>query len=82
MFCMDNETDTILDHVAIDLQVTRYDSPVWDLAFYLFSSVDNTVRQTRINDLLNNYIEKLNQLTEDLGHPANLQFEVKFSECI
>lgn len=66
----------ILDHVAIDLQVTRYDTPAWDLSYYLFTTVEHSVRQKHLQTLLETYVNALNEFTEKLGCPTALKYKV------
>lgn len=75
MFNRDNITKEVHQHVAIDLQGVRHSSPVYDLSFYLFSSVDHTIRQTKLTDLLNVYVETVNEISSQLGVATNLKLE-------
>lgn len=64
----------MLPHFAF--KVTRYNAPVLDLAYYLFSSVKPHVRQSHLREMLELYKDTLNSVTEDFGHPVNLTYEV------
>ncbi|CAL8123631.1 unnamed protein product [Orchesella dallaii] len=75
MFLLDPDTQKVTGHVAIDLQVTRYNSPGLDLSYYLFTSVKPLVRRAHLEDLLRSYLETLQSTSKDLGYPIDLTYE-------
>ncbi len=80
LFRKDKETDEISGHIALDFQLARYSTPGVDLGYYFFLSLKHGVRQGRLHDLLNVYLETLNKVTEDLGYPILLSFEQLFGD--
>ncbi len=80
MFLVDDPTQKNVHHVAIDLQVTRYNSPALDLTYYFFTSVQPHVRRAYLLELLTLYKDTLNKVTEDFGHPTNLTIDQIFKD--
>ncbi len=80
MFLVDNPTNKVVHHVAIDFQITRYNSPALDLAYYFFTSVQPNVRRSHLLDLLTLYKDTLNKVTEEFGHPTNLTLDQIFKD--
>lgn len=76
MFRVDATTKELLDHVMIDLQLTRYGNLCLDLHYYLFLSVKPEVRRTCLQELLKIYLDTLNFTSQALGHPMNLSYSV------
>lgn len=70
------QNDEVIDQKPVDFQVTRYGSPAIDLGYYLFTSVDPNVRETKLDELLTHYLQVLNDTTSQLEHPINLSLEV------
>ncbi|ODM93651.1 hypothetical protein Ocin01_13029, partial [Orchesella cincta] len=75
LFSLDPETKKVNGHVAIDLQVTRYNSPAVDLSYYIFTSVKPAVRRAHLQDLLRSYLATLQGTSKDLGYPIDLTYE-------
>ncbi|KAG8241074.1 hypothetical protein J6590_095164 [Homalodisca vitripennis] len=51
----------------VDFQYPRYPSPAVDLIYYIWSSADGGVRETKYEELLNIYLQILNSTLEELG---------------
>ncbi|ODN02404.1 putative oxidoreductase dhs-27 [Orchesella cincta] len=75
MFLKNKDTNQIIGHLAIDLQVTRYNSPMVDLAYYFFTSVDSKVRREHLHEILGRYFDTLKSTALKLGHPIDLTYE-------
>ncbi|ODN02392.1 putative oxidoreductase dhs-27 [Orchesella cincta] len=75
MFLKNKETNQIIGHMAIDLQVTRYNSPGLDLSQYFFTSVRPEVRRNHLYEILGRYFDTLKSTALKLGHPIDLTFE-------
>ncbi|CAL8123619.1 unnamed protein product [Orchesella dallaii] len=75
MFLKDKETNQIIGHKAIDLQVTRYNSPGLDLGYYMLTSIKGDVRRAHLHEILGWYYETLTQTAVQLGHPIDLSYE-------
>ncbi|ODM98198.1 hypothetical protein Ocin01_08480 [Orchesella cincta] len=75
MFLMNQEKNKIHGHITFDLQVTRYNSPCLDIAYYLFTSVKQEVRRAFLKEILEEYLDVLKQTAAKLGHPIELSFE-------
>ncbi|CAL8070772.1 unnamed protein product [Orchesella dallaii] len=75
MFLKNKETNQIIGHMAIDLQVTRYNSPGLDLGYYLYTSVKPEVRRGHLHEVLGRYVDILKQTATKLGHPIDISFE-------
>ncbi len=57
MFLKDTLDGTKFEgHVMIDFQLLNYCTPAVDVGYYLFSSVKPAVRQTRLKELLEVYL--------------------------
>lgn len=80
MFKKDPKTGKITHHKSVDFQVTRYNSPVIDVTFYLFTSVNTDIRQRRLKDLLHLYLVILNTVSKNLGHGTNLCYKELFAQ--
>lgn len=76
LFLKDKISNNITGHVAVDFQLLRYCSPSVDLAYYLFTSVKTAVRLSRFEELFSGYLETLNKVSNELGHPINMIYEV------
>ncbi|CAL8070780.1 unnamed protein product [Orchesella dallaii] len=74
MFLKNKETNQIIGHKAIDLQVTRYNSPGLDLGYYLYSSVKPEVRRGHLHEILGRYFDILKETTTKLGHPIDISY--------
>lgn len=57
-------------------QMTRYNVPVIELAYYLFLSVDMDVRQTYLHDFLELYLDTFKDVASKLGYPVQMTHEV------
>lgn len=77
MFQKDKETGEVTKQIMIDFQVTRYGNPCLDLHYYIFSSVQQAVRVSRIKDILKIYLDTFNNVCESLGYPIGVSFQVK-----
>ncbi|ODN02403.1 putative oxidoreductase dhs-27 [Orchesella cincta] len=75
MFLKNKETNQIIGHLAIDLQVTRYNCPCLDIAYYLFTSVKPEIRKNHLYEILGRYFDILKHTAAKLGHPIDLSFE-------
>ncbi|CAL8070779.1 unnamed protein product [Orchesella dallaii] len=75
MFLKDEKTNEFIGHMAIDLQVTRYNSPGLDLGHYLFTSVKPEVRKAHWDDILRHYFDTLKSTELKLGHPIDLTYQ-------
>ncbi|CAL8070786.1 unnamed protein product [Orchesella dallaii] len=75
MFLKNNETNQIIGHIAIDLQVTRYNSPALNLGYYLYTSVKPEVRLNNFHEILGRYFDILKQTAAKLGHPIDISYE-------
>lgn len=82
LFLKDKETNKITGHIAVDFQLLRYCSPSVDLSYYLFTSVKIPVRLSRFEDLFSGYLETLNEVSNELGHPINMIYEVMSDRLI
>ncbi|ODM93652.1 putative oxidoreductase dhs-27 [Orchesella cincta] len=78
MFKRDPESNKITGHIAIDLQVTRYNSPALDISYYLFTSVKPAVRREHLQTLLTTYLETLHETTRNLDCPIDLTYDDLF----
>lgn len=76
MFRKDLDTGKNIDHVMIDLQVTRYGSLCLDLQCYLCFSLDPSVRRQRLHELLQAYLDTLKITSQNLGNPTEITFDV------
>lgn len=81
MFLKDKETNKILDHIMVDFQGVRYGSPSGDLSFYFYTSVKPNVRRERFQELLTAYLDTLNCVGNELGHPIDLVLQVKMKSA-
>ncbi|XP_035897700.1 uncharacterized protein LOC118505675 [Anopheles stephensi] len=54
--------------VLLDWQITRYVSPVLDLAYFLFCCTDEEFRRRHYDEMMNVYYHSLATLLEKLGH--------------
>ncbi|CAL8123628.1 unnamed protein product [Orchesella dallaii] len=78
MFKRDPDTNKVSDHIAIDLQVTRYNSPALDLTYFLYTSVKSEVRRSHMQELLTLYLETLQKTALDLGFPIDFTYDDLF----
>ncbi|CAL8138694.1 unnamed protein product [Orchesella dallaii] len=78
MFLKDEKTNKILGHLTFDLQVTRYNSPCLDIAYYLFTSVKPEVRRAHLKEILGEYLNVLKETASKLGHSIELSNEELF----
>ncbi|XP_075210314.1 uncharacterized protein LOC142317642 [Lycorma delicatula] len=53
-----------IEFIPIDLQICRYANPVLDIIYFLYGSVREEVRIEKYDDLLNIYLNKLNNYLE------------------
>ncbi len=74
LFLMD-KSSKIVHHIAIDFQLTRFNSPGIDLGYYFFTSVQPHIRRAHLKELLTLYKDTLNKVTKDFGYPTNLTDE-------
>ncbi|CAL8123646.1 unnamed protein product [Orchesella dallaii] len=75
MFQKDKATGRITGQIAIDLQVTRYNSLGLDVGYYLYTSVKPNVRRSHWQEILEMYLTTLKETVEKLGHPIDLSYE-------
>ncbi|CAL8070781.1 unnamed protein product [Orchesella dallaii] len=75
MFKKDEKTNEFIGHMAVDLQVTRYNSPGLDLGHYLFTSVKPKVRKAHWDEILRHYFDTLKSTALKLGHPIDLTYQ-------
>lgn len=75
LFLRDPKTNKLIHHVLVDFQLTRLNSPNNDLAYYLFTSVQNNIRQKYWKDLLQVYFEHLKIFVEKLETSFPFTFE-------
>lgn len=81
MFLKDKlDGSKLCGHVMIDLQLVNYCTPGVDLGYYLFSSVKPEVRQTRLKEMLEGYLDVLVKTTKDLGYPIVMTYEELFKD--
>lgn len=62
-----NNSEEVTDVKLIDYQLGRYVSPVIDLLFLIWTSANEDVRSNRVKDLLDIYLQTLNQTLQQLG---------------
>ncbi|GAB0090928.1 uncharacterized protein DMENIID0001_057080 [Sergentomyia squamirostris] len=62
-----NQQGKVLDSLMIDYQFVYWGSPGIDLNYFLFTSVENTVRKTMWNYLIHHYHSVLSSTLKDLG---------------
>uniref|UniRef100_A0A1B6JDW9 CHK kinase-like domain-containing protein n=1 Tax=Homalodisca liturata TaxID=320908 RepID=A0A1B6JDW9_9HEMI len=67
-----DDTGEIVDVKFIDYPVVRYTSPATDLAFFIWSSANEEVRENKLEELCEVYIETLNSTLEQLGSEERL----------
>ncbi|CAL8147826.1 unnamed protein product [Orchesella dallaii] len=75
MFRKDKVTNKITSHVAIDMQLTLYNSLGLDVGFYLFTSVKPNVRRAHWQEILEMYLSTLKETCAELGHPIDLSYD-------
>ncbi|CAL8123655.1 unnamed protein product [Orchesella dallaii] len=75
MFHKDKVTNKITSHIAIDLQLTFYNSLGLDIGFYLFTSVKPNVRRAHWQEILELYLSTLKETVGKLGHPIDLSYD-------
>ncbi len=62
-------------HVIIDFQVLNYSTPAVDIGYYLFTTVKPAVRQQKLKELLEIYLDAFVKTTKDLGYPVKMSYE-------
>lgn len=62
-----NDSEEITGIKLIDYQLGRYVSPVIDLLYFIWTSANEDVRSNRVKDLLDIYLQTLNQTLQQLG---------------
>jgi Ecdysteroid kinase-like family len=60
--------------VLIDWQISRYCSPVTDLAYFIFACTDRQLRKNHFDELLSIYYHSLKELLDHLGGDSVSQF--------
>ncbi|ODM90786.1 hypothetical protein Ocin01_15895 [Orchesella cincta] len=78
MFLKDQEKSEVIGHRALDLQLTRYISPVVDISYYIFTSVKPDVRRNNLEELFEWYLEQLNSTSASLNYPIDMSYEDLF----
>lgn len=59
---------------VIDWQITQYSSPATDVAFYIYSSLEQPLRTAHFDDILHDYHDNLADLLQRLGGNPVAQF--------
>lgn len=73
MFKKDNNGK--LDQISfIDWQNARYNSPVLDISYFLFTSTDKKLRDQYLDELLSHYYHTLSDTVKKLGYDSNKLF--------
>ncbi len=62
-------------HVIIDFQLLNFNTPAVDVAYYLFTSVKPDVRQAKLKQLLEIWLDAFVKTTKDLGYPVEMTYE-------
>ncbi|ODM93654.1 hypothetical protein Ocin01_13030 [Orchesella cincta] len=75
MFQMDKTTNKIIGHVSLDFQITCYNSLGLDVGYYLFTTVNPSVRRAHWKEILEIYLTTFNETVRKLGHPVDLSYE-------
>jgi hypothetical protein len=60
--------------VLIDFQISRYCTPVTDLAYFIFACTDRQLRKKHFDELLSIYHHSLKELLDHLGGDSFSQF--------
>ncbi|XP_039288742.1 uncharacterized protein LOC111056311 [Nilaparvata lugens] len=85
LFRHDSTTGEVLEAKIIDFQNCRYTTPALDLQYFLMSSVNEQVRETQSNELVDCYLETLNKQLIVLGLPTLqkdvLERDMAATEC-
>lgn len=66
----------LIGHIMIDFQVLRYATPSTDISYLLFTSVKQDVRIAKLKELLEVYLNAVNTVSNDLGYPFDLTYDV------
>lgn len=72
MFKYDSDNNPV-KNIPLDLQACRYASPVIDYLYFLYSSVQEPVKDERSQELINVYLEELNSSLEKYGSTKRLE---------
>ncbi|RZF36279.1 hypothetical protein LSTR_LSTR006784 [Laodelphax striatellus] len=85
LFRHDTVTGEVLEAKIIDFQNCRYTTPALDLQYFLMSSVNEHVRETLSNELVDCYLQALNKQLLALGLPTLqkdvLERDMAATEC-
>lgn len=65
-----------LDSIKIlDFQNLRFTSPANDIAFFIWSSANHTMRESRIDDICCIYLDSLNRCLTEMNCPESLSYK-------
>uniref|UniRef100_A0A1B6FI19 CHK kinase-like domain-containing protein n=1 Tax=Cuerna arida TaxID=1464854 RepID=A0A1B6FI19_9HEMI len=70
-----DESGELIGVKFIDYPVVRYTSPATDLAYFIWSSANGEVRENKLDELCEIYLEALNSTLEQLGCEERLTME-------
>ncbi|KAG8277903.1 hypothetical protein J6590_031950 [Homalodisca vitripennis] len=70
-----NSSGTPVAVKLVDFQYPRYSSPAVDLIYFIWTSADEGVRETKQEELLDIYLQTLNSTLEELGCQERLTAE-------
>uniref|UniRef100_A0A1B6LK04 CHK kinase-like domain-containing protein n=2 Tax=Graphocephala atropunctata TaxID=36148 RepID=A0A1B6LK04_9HEMI len=70
-----NDSGEIINVKFIDYPVIRYTTPATDLAYFIWSSANEEVRENRLEELCKTYLETLNSTLEQIGCGERLDEE-------
>ncbi|XP_054267786.1 uncharacterized protein LOC128989770 [Macrosteles quadrilineatus] len=74
-----NDVGKVIDVMFIDFQLLRYSSPITDILYFVYTSANEEVRENKLQDLYDIYLQTLNEMLENLGCKDRMTRE-EFSE--
>lgn len=72
MFKYDENTGKVTECILVDLQICNYNTPMLDLNYFIYSSVQQEVRMTKVDDIIHYYYLQLVANLKVLGYKKKL----------